>query len=98
MPTYELRPRFWRDFGRLSKADQDAFKQAVELFREGLSSGRFHPNLRVHRVDSAPGIWSLSWGSVNDGRATFQYGTPQRAGEAHIVWRRVGKHGIYRRP
>lgn len=98
MPTYEPLPRFWRDFDRLSKADRKAFKQAVELFRGGLAAGRFDPRLRVHRIDSAPGVWSLSWGSDNDGRATFQYGSSRVAGEAHIIWRRVGKHAIYRRP
>lgn len=98
MPTYELLPRFWRDFERLSKADREAFKQAVELFKEGLSTGQFHPSLRLHRIGSAPGVWSLSWGDDNDGRATFEYGSRRKAEEAHIIWRRVGKHAIYRRP
>lgn len=98
MPTYELLPRFWRDYGRLSRADQDAFRRAVELFREGLAADRFHPKLRVHRIDSAPGVWSLSWGSDSDGRATFQYGRSRGGGEAHVIWRRVGTHAIYRRP
>jgi len=97
-PTYEPLPRFWRDYEGLSEADREAFKQAVELFKEGLVAGHFHPGLRIHRIDSAPGVWSLSWGSGNDGRATFQYGSPRREGEAHIIWRRVGRHSIYRRP
>jgi hypothetical protein len=43
-----------------------------------------------------PGVWEMSW--APDGRATFEYGDEVHAGEAHIVWRRVGTHAIFRRP
>lgn len=43
-----------------------------------------------------PGVWEMSW--APDGRATFEYGDEVRAGKAHIVWRRVGTHAIFRRP
>jgi hypothetical protein len=43
-----------------------------------------------------PGIWEMSW--APDGRATFEYGDEVHAGQAHIIWRRVGTHSIFRRP
>jgi hypothetical protein len=43
-----------------------------------------------------PGIWEMSW--APDGRATFEYGDEVHSGEAHIIWRRVGTHAIFRRP
>ncbi len=98
MPTFQRLPRFDRDWDALTAAERRAFRTAVALFLDGLrgASGRFHPRLRVHRIDGTEDIWSLSFG--DDARATFQYGEPIRAGEPHIVWRRVGSHRIYRRP
>lgn len=98
MPTNEPLQRFFRDYGDLTPAQQQAFRDAVELFKEGLETGQFHPSLRIHRIDSAPGVYSLSWSTDNDGRATFQYGQPKLPEQAHIVWRRIGTHEIYRRP
>lgn len=33
-----------------------------------------------------------------DGRATFHYGDEVKAGEPHIVWRRIGDHSILNEP
>lgn len=33
-----------------------------------------------------------------NGRATFAYGEEQSPGQAHIIWRRIGSHDIFRRP
>lgn len=98
MPTYERRPRFDRDYQDLTAADKTAFKRAVRRFVADLrdGSGRFHPSLRVHRIDSRRGVWSISCGG--DLRATFSYGNREGQGDAHIVWRRVGRHAIYRAP
>lgn len=96
MPTFEALPRFWRDHRRLGKRKQQEFRSAVVLFTQGLEAGRFDPSLRVHRIEAAPGVWSMSWG--NGGRATFQCGGQRKPGKAHIVWRRVGDHAIYGRP
>lgn len=35
-PTYEVEPRFWRDFDRLTAATQRQFLAARQLFIEGL--------------------------------------------------------------
>jgi len=97
VPTYERRPRFDRDYDRLTAAEKTAFKRAVRQFIADLrgGSGRFHPSLRVHRIDSRRGVWSISSGG--DLRATFSYGS-QREGAAHIIWRRIGRHSIHREP
>jgi hypothetical protein len=98
VPTYERRPRFDRDYGRLSDEQRAAFSRAVRQLIADLraGSGRFHPSLRVHRIDARRGVWLLSFGA--DLRATFSYGTPRRESDAHIVWRRAGRHGVYRKP
>lgn len=41
-------------------------------------------------------MWERSW--APDGRATFEYGKEIRPGEAHIIWRRIGTHAIFRAP
>lgn len=95
MPTYAPRPRFLREYERLTPAEQKAFRHAVGRFIADLRAGgtRFHPSLRVHRIDSQRGVWSLSFGP--DLRATFSYGPAQRENDPHVIWRRIGKHNIY---
>jgi hypothetical protein len=34
----------------------------------------------------------------NDGRATFSYGDERIAGQAHVIWRRIGTHAIFTPP
>ena len=81
-----------RDLQRLTRAQRDDFKAARRLFVEGLRGERFHPSLRVKRVQSARGVWEMSW--APDGRATFEYGAELHPGEAHVIWRRVGTHRV----
>ena len=86
MPTYQRLPRFIRDYRSLSAAERAAFKRAVGHFIEDLGAGRKpRPGLRVKGVQSAPGVFEMTWSS--DGRATFSYGASVIEGEAHIVWR-----------
>ena len=47
------------------------------------------------KLPAARGVWSLSFG--DNLRATFSYGT-EHQGDAHIIWRRIGGHDIYREP
>jgi hypothetical protein len=90
--------RFGAIGNRLTPPQQRAFREAVAQFISDLSDGGqgFHPRLRVKRVQGHPGVWEMTW--AYDGRATFQYGDEVHAGQAHIVWRRVGTHSIFRRP
>ncbi len=96
MPTYQARQRFLRDFKNLSREQAAAWEKALDLFIACLRRGSFDPSLRVKRVQGYPGVWEMTW--APNGRATFEYGEELRAGEPHIIWRRVGTHGIFRKP
>jgi hypothetical protein len=93
VPTFATTPRFRRDFHTLDPRDQQRFQQVVrEQFVPDLAMGRFRPGLRVKGVESAPGVYEMTW--APDGRATWQYGQQQRQGEPHVIWRRFGTHNI----
>jgi hypothetical protein len=97
MPTFKTRPRFRKDFEQLSAASKERFRQAVEKFVEDLDRGRgFRSGLRVKGIQGARGIYEMSW--ADDGRATFEYGAPVKAGQVHVVWRRIGGHTIFSSP
>ncbi len=40
--------------------------------------------------------WEMTF--APDGRATFEYGKELVEGEAHVIWRRVGGHGVLAEP
>ena len=97
MPTFAWLARFGTDFDALSPKQQAAFLSAVEQFVEDLRGGRgFRTGLRVNGVRGAAGIFEMTW--ADDGRATFEYGNSVIANEPHLVWRRVGTHGILLQP
>lgn len=97
MPTFDKLRRFERDYRNLTTQERNAFLVAVTQFVEDLRERRsFRPGLRVKRVQGTSDVWEMSWAS--NGRATFQYGEEVIEGEAHIIWRRVGTHEIFRRP
>lgn len=95
MPTWERTARFDRDWAALSARDRDRFRRVARYFVEGLTAGRFRAGLRVMRVQGTDSIFEMTW--APDGRATFQYGPGGRA-EAHVIWRRIGRHDILCRP
>lgn len=68
----------------------------ISQFVVDLTAGTFRPGLRIKRVRSTAKIWELTW--APDGRATFEYGPEITSGAPHVVWRRVGTHGIVQRP
>ena len=93
MPTYERLLRFDRDYGALSLAEKRAFKEDVKKFVEDLERGQgFRKGLRVKGVQGARGIFEMTW--ADDGRATFSFGRSIRGNEPHVIWHRVGKHGV----
>lgn len=97
MPTYEWTPRFRADFEGLTAAQQVAFLAAVAAFVADLRSGvRVRAGLRVKGVKGAQGVFEMTW--APDGRATFTYGEPVRTEQAHVIWRRIGTHDIFREP
>ncbi|WP_338699932.1 hypothetical protein V2W30_25000 [Streptomyces sp. Q6] len=97
MPTFEVTPRFARDFARLSPDQQRRFRRViVEHFVPDVEAGSFRPGLRVKGVQAAAGVYEMTW--APDGRATWQYGEEKTAGTPHVVWRRIGTHGIFTPP
>ena len=97
MPTYEWERVFGREFAALDGDSQEAFLAAVAQFVEDLQRGRkARRSLRVKRVRGHDGVFEMTWAA--NGRATFAYGEERSAGQAHIIWRRIGSHDIFRRP
>lgn len=95
MPSYERTRRFERDWKALAEVDRDRFRVAFSRFDTDLDAGSFRPGLRVKRVEGTDGIFEMTW--APDGRATFEYGTPEGRG-AHVIWRRIARHDVFRRP
>lgn len=98
-PTFEFPRSFDREFRKLSRKDQKAFRDAVQVLVEALQgSGRSElpPRLRIKGVQGHPGVFEMTF--APDGRATFSYGDEIKPEEAHIVWRRIGSHDIFKRP
>jgi hypothetical protein len=96
MPTFERLEPFKDQFERLTEARKTAFRIAVRKFVADLERGQFRKGLRVKRVEGREGVWEMTW--APDGRATFEYGRSVRAGEPHIIWRRIGGHEIFDNP
>jgi hypothetical protein len=98
LPTYEYPEAFLREFRRLSPEQRERFLAAVAKFVDALREqpARLPPGLRVKAVQGSPGVWELTF--APDGRATFTYGAERKAGEPHVVWRRIGNHSIFANP
>ena len=97
MPTFEWLARFGIDFDRLTPAQKAAFLVAVTQFVDDLRMGRqIRKGLRVKGIKGAAGVFEMTW--ADDGRATFHYGGALVEGEPHVVWRRIGTHGIFKKP
>lgn len=97
MPTYSVEDSFWRDWQRLTEAERELFLIARGRLIHDLKQGKqIRAGLRVKRVQKVPGVYEMTW--APDGRATFLFGAEQIAGEAHIVWRRIGGHEILDNP
>ena len=97
MPTYEWETLFINEFKRLSVPDQALFLAAMRQMVRDLKAKRpFHPKLRVTSVTDHPGVFEMTW--APNGRATFIYGSEQKPGEAHVIWRRIGGLEIFKQP
>lgn len=89
--------RFLKDAARLDPADLARFERVVRSrFAPDLVAGTFRPGLRVKGVQSAPGVFEMTW--ARDGRATWQYAADSTDGDPHVIWRRIGTHDVVRSP
>jgi hypothetical protein len=95
VPSHERTRRFERDWKSIGASDRNRFRSAFRRFDADLERGTFRTGLRVKRVEGTDSIFEMTW--APDGRATFEYGSPQGEG-AHVVWRRIGRHDVFRRP
>lgn len=97
MATFSRTQRFERDWKKLTAESKKRFAAAATHFISDLANGTiFRPGLRVKRVVSTGSVWEMTW--APDGRATFEYGQEERAGEPHVIWRRIGTHDIFKTP
>jgi hypothetical protein len=97
VPTFQRTPRFDRDWKRLTADQRARFRSVVTAqFVPDLVGGAFRAGLRVKGVAAALNVFEMTW--APDGRATFSYGAPQRPGEPHVIWRRIGTHEVFRDP
>ncbi|MGH2409666.1 MAG: hypothetical protein ACRDGS_04760 [Chloroflexota bacterium] len=97
MTSYDWHNRFLAEYERLSPEDQDAFQAAIRRFVAALRASRApDPGLGIRQMTNHPGIYEFHFS--RRGGATFHYGSEDRGKEAHVVYRRVGGHEIYRQP
>lgn len=81
------------------------FKEALATFITALKAYEANPagyrdwpsSLRYEHLTATKGVKAITWSfSGPDGRATFHFKTVDD--EMFLVWRRVGRHSIYKNP
>lgn len=107
MPTYGRYRRFVNEYLRLAPWQRKLFLGARTEFKDALlrweaqGCRQFPPPfpdaLQVQDVNGHPGIWGLTW-EKKDGRCTWEFGDQVKPGMAHVVWRRIGGHEIFKDP
>lgn len=95
MTSHERTRRFERDWATLTPEQHERFAAAFRRFDADLAAGKLRAGLRVRRVEGTDRIYEMTW--APDGRATFEYGESEGEG-AHVIWRRIGSHSVFRRP
>lgn len=101
---FEWTPQFSADLKRLTEHEYQLFRRvAREEFspacdRYIADPGQPWPRrLRVQPMTGTEQVWEMTWSfSGPDGRATFEW--VRREGEVRVRWRRIGGHGIFRKP
>lgn len=105
VPTFEVLDKFWAQYRRLKPQERTQFREArqefIKVLREFEAQGqggipRFPERLGVRHMVNKRSILEFAW--ADDGRYTWQYGTPRMPGKFHIIWRRIGSHAIYDDP
>jgi len=97
MPTYDVDPRFLREYLSLTRQQRVAFRRARDRFVAALKADRpFEAGLGIREMTDHPGIYEYRFSA--GGRATFNYGSEARGANAYVIWRRIGGHEIYREP
>ena len=100
---YRRLPRFDSDYKKLSADERAKFREALALFiaaskdYEAQPQGFVWPqSLRIEKL-TGTSVMAMTWSfSGPDGRATFQFDTIDSV--MFVVWRRAGRHEMYRQP
>jgi hypothetical protein len=95
VPTFEATGPFLGDYRSLTVEQRALFRAARVKFVDDLRRGSFRTGLRVKGVRGVQGVYEMTW--APDGRATFHFG-PSLGQGAHVVWRRIGTHDIFKDP
>ena len=102
---YEGSDQFKADWRGLSEQERECVRTVLPRFNaaaddvaaQGFDPHRWPSALRVHDLRGAPGVWSVTFNFVGpDLRATFEWASSD--GEPTVLWRRIGRHPIYRAP
>jgi hypothetical protein len=103
-PTFEASESFQRDKDPLPPVERDLFQKATRDFSKAIRLAEenggppdFPAGLRVKSMRGRSGVFEMTW-ERNDGRATFSYGQEVVPGKRHVMWRRIGTHGIFGAP
>lgn len=106
MPTFAADAQFWSEYSNLSTGDQELFLRARDEFVNCLKVWEAQGCQGIPQFPRKLGVTSLvrdkrrymefAW--AGDGRCTWEFGTPQRPGKCHVIWRRIGSHRIYENP
>ena len=92
---YRRTSTFKKCFRDLPDDLQEITAQKFKLFKEN-PTYPYHPSLRIKKMKGYEGVWE---GHVADDCVfTFHKETDPRTGETVIVFRKIGKHDIYRNP
>jgi hypothetical protein len=113
---FEKTPAFDADWARLTPDERRMLKVAAREFSDACDryaedpSIRWPGRLRVKRVESAAGVFEMTWSfSGPDGRATWEWtnvevsehgrdGKVTKVRYRAVRWRRVGTHRIFAGP
>jgi hypothetical protein len=101
---FERTERFDKDVKALPREHREQFRHVVPQFHAACEGYTADPGgfvwpaaLRVRQMAGARGVWEMTWSYASpDGRATFEFVT--RDGERRVLWRRIGRHEIFREP
>jgi hypothetical protein len=100
---YIVLDSFRVDYKRLPPVEQALFKSALQDFVPACDRYAADPSvawaasLRIKGIENAPGVLEMTWSfSGPDGRATFEW--TQINGRLGLRWRRIGGHGIFKKP
>ena len=100
---FEILDSFKADYKRLSDGERSLFKRVLPDFVAACDRYATDPAagcpgaLRIKGVEGAPGVMEMTWSFAGpEGRATFEW--VEIDGSLAVRWRRIGGHGVFRKP